>query len=244
MRYPKTMLILSLLLWIGLPMVMSGTVWHASAALADGGGEDNSGDGDSGGNDDGNDDNSGSGSDNSGSDDDGGGDDNGGSDGGSGTDDGGTDDGGSSSGSNSGSSGASGSTTSDDGTQSSSGGNYGGDGVHLFAADGSVEIVRNGIYERIDARGRVTERRKATAADRSRLSSYRDRIRNPAQRGTAVSIVLVNERNGTVQLIDANGWTETIKGKTYLLIDPNGNTVTRRAATSKDRSRMRAFLGL
>jgi len=55
--------------------------------------------------------------------------------------------------------------------------------------------------------------------------------------------VVVDDREGLVQLIDSEGWTETIRRRTYVLTDPNGNTVTRRRATAADRARMLAGAG-
>ena len=79
------------------------------------------------------------------------------------------------------------------------------------------------------------ERRRATEADQRRLSGARDTVR-----GSAVSMVVVDERQGLVQIVDRKGWSELIKGRTYVLTDPDGNTVTRRRATGKDRARMLA----
>ncbi|MDT8856225.1 hypothetical protein RNZ50_14585 [Paracoccaceae bacterium Fryx2] len=213
----RWIMMLALALWAGLPACLPGELGGGAAAWAKGGDRDGGGHGsdrDADRDDDDDDDD----------DDDGDGDDDGG---GAGEDDGNP-----------------GAGRPDPARDGKAGGGFGGDGIHLFHADGSAESLRGGIYERRDARGRVRDRRPGTQADLGRLSAYRDLIRDPARRGDAIGVAVVSGGQGRVQIIDSSGWTETLSGGTYQLADPNGNRVTRRSATPRDLARIRAALGL
>jgi hypothetical protein len=118
------------------------------------------------------------------------------------------------------------------------------DVIRLTYANGTSERITKGQYERLDTRGRVVERHRATAADQSRLRSLRETIaRQGAGQGLQQAIV-VNSRQGAVQVTDTAGWSEVILDGRYTLTDPNGNVVTRRTATADDISRLQAAAGL
>ena len=228
MRVGVPLLILTIILGSGLSGLLPGLAGLSglSPAWADrgsgddkddsGGGDDDGGkDDDSGhgGGDDGDDDNSGHGGDDDGGDDDGGG--NGGNGGGTG--------GSTAGGSGNGDSGASRS-----------------DFLMLHFVDGHVEQVRGGVFERSDRSGRIVERRKASGSDIRRLSAYR--AAGPG-RDKLQGLVMVSAARTEVQVIDRNGWSEIVEGGRYQLTDPNGNLVTRRAATQDDIQRIRAMAG-
>ena len=101
-----------------------------------------------------------------------------------------------------------------------------------------------GQYERLDARGRVVERRRAATSDRNRLSKLRNQITTGAAKAGVQSAIVVNGKRGAVQITDTAGWSEVIDGDRYSLTDPNGNVVTKRRATAKDIARIRASVGL
>lgn len=103
-------------------------------------------------------------------------------------------------------------------------------GVRRLLADGSRESLIAGVYERFDSRGRLVERRKASAADKTRLGSM-----------TGARAV-IQIRGDRVIVTDHAGWREEIRAGRYRLTDPRGNLVTRRPAGPEDLERIRAIL--
>ena len=203
----------------------------------DGGGNDGGGN-DGGGNDGGGDDHGGDdGGDNGGGDNGGG--DNGGGDNGGGDGDNGGEDGGDDGGSDNGAAGGRASPADRD-----AGRLFGADGIRLIYANGSSERIVQGAYERVDGRGRVIERRSATSGDRNRLGGLRDRISPAAVQAGVQSVITISASRQSVKIVDSAGWTELLQSNRYVLTDPNGNIVTKRAATAKDIARLGAALGL
>ncbi|MEZ5778321.1 MAG: hypothetical protein R3E44_08165 [Paracoccaceae bacterium] len=111
-------------------------------------------------------------------------------------------------------------------------------GVHVEFADGHIERVRNGRFERITTQGGVIERRLATAADLSRLRAIAGSQPAPGVRNVAV----IDDQHDAIDVLDFRGWRETLADGTYELKDPRGRTVVRRPLTEADLSRVRAAL--
>ena len=107
-------------------------------------------------------------------------------------------------------------------------------GMRRIYSDGREERITGNVIEKLDARGRVIERRKVTAADKSRF-------RQISERGLDV---LIEVAPGSVSVTDRAGWREEFKGSTYRLTDPRGNPVTRRGVTRKDIARLKDLLDL
>jgi hypothetical protein len=170
---------------------------------------------------------------------------NGGSGGNDDDDSGGDSGGGSGKGSGSGAGGGSGSNPPGSKTGADSGGRtFGDDVLRLTYANGTSERLFKGRYERLDRNGRVVERRRASAADQSRLRGLRDDVaKSGAESGVKLAIV-VNSRQNAVQVTDSSGWSEVVIDGKYSLTDPNGNVVTRRNATAKDIARLKSAAGL
>jgi hypothetical protein len=107
-------------------------------------------------------------------------------------------------------------------------------GLRRIYSDGREERITGNVIEKLDARGRVIERRKVTTADKSRF-------RQISERGLDV---LIEIAPGGVSVTDRAGWREEFKGSTYRLTDPRGNPVTRRGVTRKDIARLKDLLDL
>ncbi|NCM97337.1 MAG: hypothetical protein GW948_08590, partial [Rhodobacterales bacterium] len=118
------------------------------------------------------------------------------------------------------------------------------DGINLIYTNGATERIAQGTYERLDGHGRVIERRSATSADRSRLGGLRDGISSVARRSGVESVITISAARKSIKIVDSAGWTELLQNNRYVLTDPNGNVVTKRAATAKDIARISAELGL
>ncbi|MDP2739824.1 MAG: hypothetical protein Q8O82_14265 [Pseudorhodobacter sp.] len=170
------------------------------------------------------------------------GDDNGGDDGGGDTGGGGVDTGGGSDDGGDSNVGAAGGRTST--ADHDAGRLFGADGIRLIYVNGTSERIVQGNYERVDGRGRVLERRSATSADRGRLGGLRDRISPAAVQAGVQSVITISASRQSVKIVDSAGWTELLQSNRYVLTDPNGNVVTKRAATAKDIARLSAALGL
>lgn len=202
--------------------------------------DDSGGGGGGGGNDDDDDDDDSGGGGGNDDDDDSGG----GSEGGGGS--GGGDDGDDSdSNSGSGSGGGNGRQAGSGSGSSGAGGNQGPPEA-LFAEDvlrvtfkgGASESLRGGVYEKRGPDGALIERRRARAADRSRLEALR------AEGGAGLdSVSVVSRSQRALQFTDRRGWRETLIGTRYTLTDPQGRVVTRRSARAKDYDRLSALLG-
>ncbi|MDP4033177.1 MAG: hypothetical protein Q8P60_10065 [Pseudorhodobacter sp.] len=121
---------------------------------------------------------------------------------------------------------------------------YGDDGIRLIYSNGSSERIVRGRYERTDRSGRVIEQHSATRADRSRLAKLNTNIKSTAAKLGVQSIITISSAKEMVQIVDSAGWNETLRNARYILTDPNGNVVTKRAATAKDIARFSETLGL
>ena len=117
---------------------------------------------------------------------------------------------------------------------------FGAKAVRVLYSDGSSATLRAGMLEQRDARGALKARASAAADDRARIEAMPSNIRSPARAGGAVAVIEADGR--TARVTDAQGWTETLRNGVYVLIDPNGNTVTRRPASAEDVARVQAFL--
>lgn len=111
-----------------------------------------------------------------------------------------------------------------------------GDTVVVHFADGSSERLRRSRFERTDRSGRVVESRSATRDDLDRMARAR-----PSQGRDLV--IRIDSSNGEAETIDGNGWRELFANGTYLLTDPNGNVVRRRAVRRADIARIRGLVG-
>ena len=130
------------------------------------------------------------------------------------------------------------------GADRNAGGLFSADGINLIYTNGATERIAQGTYERLDGHGRVIERRSATSADRSRLGGLRDGISSVARRSGVESVITISAARKSIKIVDSAGWTELLQNNRYVLTDPNGNVVTKRAATAKDIARISAELGL
>lgn len=101
-------------------------------------------------------------------------------------------------------------------------------GLRRIGADGSIETLGQGLYQRRDRRGRLIESRQARSGDRTRL------------RGPGFSQII--EIGRMVTITDRAGWREEFATDHYRLFDPRGNLVTRRPLTRADTARLRDML--
>lgn len=223
MRQVVAFILLVALIWGTIPLVQPLFDGKGGAAHAKSGSSDDDGD------DDDDDDSSGSGSSGSGS---------------SGSGSSGS---GSSSSSGSGSGGSSTSGSSGTGTSRSGSGSgtlFGGDGIHLQFSDGRTERIRGNRFETLDARGRVVESRTARRSDLNRLRALGSASAAQGGRGEVQNVARVNEASGAIDITDFRGWREIVSRGSYVLKDPRGRTVARRAVTAEDIRRIRSMLNL
>jgi hypothetical protein len=189
--------------------------------------------------------NSGSGSNNSGSGNSGSG--SGGGNSGSGSSSGGSGNSGSGNGgSGNGSSGSGGGKTSGSRGGSSDDVNAvsGRDVVALQYSDGRIERISSGMYEVLGRDGRVITRHRATRNEERRLKSLGALGARKKRAAGVESYVQVNTGRNSARVEDSGGWTQILDAGRYVILDPNGNTVTRRSATKADVARIRQLLGL
>ncbi len=245
MRPIVAFLLITALIWGGMPLVQPLFDAKGGAAFAKSGSSDDDSDDDD---DDDDDDNSGSsGSGSSGSGSSGSGSSGSGSSGSSGSGSAGSGSSGSSSSSSSSSASGSGSSSSGTGSgRSAPGGGtlFGGDGIHIQFKDGHVERIRGGRFEKLDGRGRVVESHAARRSDLNRLRSLGAATKRKGTQKEVQNVVRVNEAQGAVEVTDFRGWSETVARGTYVLKDPNGRTVVRRGATKDDILRIRSMLAV
>jgi hypothetical protein len=160
--------------------------------------------------------------------------------------------GGSGSGSGSGGSGSGGSGSSGSGSGNSGpgGGNRGGpegasrgnqELLWVKFRDGHTEQIRSGTFLRTNGSGALVEQRRALRSDVTRLTSYRSVSASSIRE--IESLILLSASQNAAQVIDRSGWAELISGGVYQLTDPNGNLVTRRAATGDDMQRISVMAG-
>lgn len=246
MRTALILLLLSALIWGGLPLVHSAVNGKGAAAFADSGSsgssDDDSSDDDSDDDDD-DDDSSGSGSGSSGS----------GSSGsgssGSGSSGSGSSGSGNSGSGNSGSGSAGGAARSTGGdalsaVTASAREPFGRDGIAIRFSDGHVERVRDGRYETIDPRGRVVESHAAALGDRARLEALGNRVKRRDGATEIETVVEIADRGTAIEVTDYRGWREIVTRGAYIVKDPKGRTVARRPVTVDDIIRLRDSLAL
>lgn len=225
MRQVVAFILLVALIWGTIPLVQPLFDGKGAAAYADSGSSDD---------DDDDDDGSGSGSGNSGS-------------GNSGSGNPGSGSSGSASSSSSGSGSGSRSGSSGGGSSRSGPGSgtlFGGDGIHLQFSDGHIERIRGNRFETLDAHGRIVESRTARRSDLERLRALGSASARQGGRGEVQNVAQVNEASGTIDITDFRGWREIVSRGSYVLKDPRGRTIARRAVTAEDIRRIRAMLNL
>jgi hypothetical protein len=110
------------------------------------------------------------------------------------------------------------------------------DTVVIRYADGSTERLKGGRYQRTDGTGRLVDNRPATRSDRARMVGLRPD-------GRRELVIRIDSRKDEVETVDRRGWRELIAHGTYLLTDPNGNVVKRRAVRQSDFGRIRQLAG-
>jgi hypothetical protein len=150
-------------------------------------------------------------------------------------------------GSGSGGSGSSGSGSGNSGSGNRNGGGSGGGGragqelLWIKFRDGHTEQIRGGTFLRTNGAGALVEQRRALRSDVTRLTSYRAVSASTIKE--IESLILLSASQNAAQVIDRSGWTELISAGVYQLTDPNGNLVTRRAATGDDMQRISVMAG-
>ncbi|MFN3262568.1 MAG: calcium-binding protein [Pikeienuella sp.] len=115
--------------------------------------------------------------------------------------------------------------------------------IEVTFADGSVEEIENGIYERYDPRGRTVEERAATAADFARLEALVAGAGADALREVRLedgSTVEFGPRK--IEVTYPDGAQEEIENGIYERYDASGRTVEERLATEADIARLEALI--
>ena len=107
--------------------------------------------------------------------------------------------------------------------------------------DGHTEQIRGGTFLRTNDSGKVVEQRRALRSDVTRLTAFRAVSASSIRE--IESLILLSAAQNSAQVIDRSGWTEMVSGGIYQLSDPNGNLVTRRAATGDDMLRISVMAG-
>ncbi len=121
---------------------------------------------------------------------------------------------------------------------------FGGDGIHIQFADGHSERIRDGRFERLDRRGRIVESHQARRTDVNRLRALGTAVRRSGIQSRVHNVIEIDEARGDVAITDYRGWREILSHGSYVLKDPNGRTVARRAVTPQDIRRIREMLKL
>lgn len=110
--------------------------------------------------------------------------------------------------------------------------------------DGRVERVRDGVYEALDPRGRVVMSHAARQVEVERLRSLADAAGRRGGAGAVEAVVEIGERGTAIEVTDYRGWREIVARGAYVVKDPKGRTVVRRPVTAGDIARIRSILGL
>ncbi len=117
------------------------------------------------------------------------------------------------------------------------------DRIELTFADGSVEEIENGVYERYDPRGRTIEERAATAADFARLEALAAGAGPDALREVRLDDgSFVEFGPGKIEVTYPDRTQEEIENGIYERYDARGRTVDERVATASDISRLEALV--
>ncbi len=115
--------------------------------------------------------------------------------------------------------------------------------IALYFVDGSVERIAGGTYESVGADGKLRERHRANRRDLNRIRELQRLTAQKKRQAGVAGFALVNSQQAALQITDAAGWVEELRGTRYILRDPNGNTVVSRTATDKDLSRLKVLVG-
>lgn len=117
-------------------------------------------------------------------------------------------------------------------------------GVQIHLSDGGREEIRNGRFERFNARGQKIESRRARGSDAARVGALAGRVEfqdASDQADNTASAVLVTIRGRDIDVLFSNGWRERITGGKYTMTDQYGRAVVSRRATRDDRERLRHY---
>ncbi len=117
-------------------------------------------------------------------------------------------------------------------------------GAQVIYNDGSREEIVNGNFSRIDARGRVVEKRRARGSDLARMRAFfAQAVPQTEKSPSAVNsrAVKATYRGKNVDILYANGWREQITSGRFTLTDKYGRVVTSRRATQDDIDRLNRF---
>lgn len=117
-------------------------------------------------------------------------------------------------------------------------------GVRLRYSDGGREVIRNGKYERRNAKGRVVESRRARGSDIAHVRSKVGRVdfldRADSTQSTARAFE-VRRQGRNIDVLYSNGWLERIGAGRYVLTDQFGRAVVKRTATDDDQARLNKY---
>ena len=117
-------------------------------------------------------------------------------------------------------------------------------GARVIYSDGSREEIRDGIFVRRNANGRVIERRRARGSDLARMRAFSSQTTTQSPRAAPVAksrAVKATYRGRNVEILYANGWREEIKSGRFTLTDKYGRVVASRRATKSDIDRLNRF---
>ena len=102
----------------------------------------------------------------------------------------------------------------------------------------------NGNFARIDARGRVVEKRRARGSDLARMRAiFAQAVPQTEKSPPAINsrAVKATYRGKNVDILYANGWREQITSGRFTLTDKYGRVVASRRATRDDIVRLNRF---
>lgn len=124
----------------------------------------------------------------------------------------------------------------------------GGAVLSLKNANGELEAVARGIYQRFDASGRLIEQRRATGADLVRMRAQTNGRATVSGAGSAVqgrgdAPVQIRIGGNDITVTYRNGWVEQVVGGRFRMQDRYGNLAVERPATKQDRDRLRSLAG-
>ena len=117
-------------------------------------------------------------------------------------------------------------------------------GAQVIYNDGSREEIVNGNFSRIDARGRVVEKRRARGSDLARMRAiFAQAVPQTEKSPPAINsrAVKATYRGKNVDILYANGWREQITSGRFTLTDKYGRVVASRRATRDDIVRLNRF---
>lgn len=121
-------------------------------------------------------------------------------------------------------------------------------GARVTFSDGSITEISNGQFRRINASGRVVERRRAQGTDVARMRAYFESMASKTTTPTPKPAPKVNApavrafyRGQNIEIVYANGWREMVSFGQYSLTDQFGRSVASRKATQADITRLNQY---